>query len=214
MRGSAPRPAFVLDDVSLSERTTLGVGGKATYFAEARSADEAREALDWAASEAVPVFVLGGGSNLLVSDRGFEGLVLRIASQERERSGALVRVGAGHAWDDLVAFAVRENLAGLECLSGIPGLVGATPIQNVGAYGQDVSETIVRVDLIDRKTGEARAMDAKACEFGYRDSIFKHGLHGRCLVVSVTFALRPGGAPAVRYPELERHLQKLCGFAF
>ncbi len=201
------RPGFIVDDVSLRDRTTLGVGGDAAFFAEAKTTSEACEALAWARSKGLRVFVLGGGSNLVVSDRGFGGLVLSLTSRDRERNGAEVRVAAGHRWDELVDFAVREDLAGIECLSGIPGLVGATPIQNVGAYGQEVSETITSVEVIDRETGIARVMNREGCELGYRDSIFKHALRDRCLVVSVTFTLRPGGAPAVGYPELERHLR-------
>jgi UDP-N-acetylmuramate dehydrogenase len=154
--------------------------------------------------------VLGGGSNLLVADRGFDGVVLRariedLALEERPER-VLVTAGAGYPWDRLVAITTDRGWAGLECLSGIPGDVGATPIQNVGAYGQEVSETITEVRAIDRVSREARVFPAEACGFGYRDSVFKRELKDRFVITDVTFALRPGGAPAVRYAELERAL--------
>nr|WP_234024074.1 UDP-N-acetylmuramate dehydrogenase [Sorangium cellulosum] len=215
--------------------TTLGVGGPARFFAEA--ADEAAvvEAFRFAEARGVPLFVLGGGSNLLVADRGVDALVLRVRVRgiEADRAGApagaqgrggaheeggaqhrvLVRVGAGERWDDLVARAVDEGWAGVECLSGIPGDVGATPIQNVGAYGQEVAETIAEVRAIDRATGAAAVIAGADCGFGYRDSRFKRAWRGRFVITGVTFALRPGGAATVRYPELARALGARAGGA-
>jgi UDP-N-acetylmuramate dehydrogenase len=154
--------------------------------------------------------VLGGGSNVLVADRGFEGVVLRARIEDvalDEQPGrVVVTAGAGYPWDRLVAIAVDRGWAGLECLSGIPGDVGATPIQNVGAYGQDVSETIAEVQAIDRASREARVFSATECGFGYRDSVFKRELKDRFVITRVTFALTPGGAPAIRYAELEKAL--------
>jgi UDP-N-acetylmuramate dehydrogenase len=153
--------------------------------------------------------VLGGGSNALVADAGVDALVLCPAIRGvRALDEASVEVGAGEPWDPFVERAGLERLAGVECLSGIPGLVGATPIQNVGAYGQDVSETIARVHAVDRRTGEVTVLDAGACEFAYRDSVFKRALRDRVVVTRVVFSLRPGGAPAVRYAELERALAR------
>jgi UDP-N-acetylmuramate dehydrogenase len=199
-------PARIVENVPLAEHVTLGVGGAAAFFCEAATVDEARGAMGWARDRGLEVLVLGGGSNLVVSDRGFGGLVLRLTMKQRFHEGDRLRVEAGHEWDALVAHAVRENLAGLECLSGIPGSVGATPIQNVGAYGQEVAETITEVLVLDRTTGLVRAMSKDECAFGYRDSAFKRGLRGRLVVLEVTFELESGGKPAVRYPELERHL--------
>lgn len=222
----------VRESVALAPLTTLGVGGPARYFAEA--ADEAAvvDAFRFAEARGVPLFVLGGGSNLLVADRGVDALVLRVrvrgiellrgraeAGGGAETDGgaeagrALVRAGAGEAWDDLVARSVAEGWAGIECLSGIPGDVGATPIQNVGAYGQEVAETIVEVRAIDRATGAAVVLSGADCGFGYRDSRFKRAWRGRYVITAVTFALRPGGAATVRYPELQRALAVPAGGA-
>ncbi|XXU32035.1 UDP-N-acetylmuramate dehydrogenase [Sorangium sp. So ce887] len=197
--------------------TTLGVGGPARFFAEAEGDAAVVEAFRFAEARGVPLFVLGGGSNLLVADRGVDALVLRVRVRGVEVVGAkggeggrgpslLVRAGAGEGWDDLVARAVAEGWAGVECLSGIPGDVGATPIQNVGAYGQEVAETIAEVEAIDRATGAAAVLSGADCGFGYRDSRFKRAWRGRYVITAVTFALRPGGAAAVRYPELQRAL--------
>ncbi|XXY95661.1 UDP-N-acetylmuramate dehydrogenase [Sorangium sp. So ce296] len=206
--------------------TTLGVGGPARFFAEA--ADEAAvvEAFRFAEARGVPLFVLGGGSNLLVADRGVDALVLRVRVRGVELAGGgdaagdgghgrrvLVRAGAGEGWDDLVARAVAEGWAGVECLSGIPGDVGATPIQNVGAYGQEVAETIAEVRAVDRATGAVVAIAGADCGFGYRDSRFKRAWRGRYVITAVTFALRPGGAATVRYPELQRALAAAPGGA-
>ncbi|HVY44687.1 MAG TPA: UDP-N-acetylmuramate dehydrogenase, partial [Minicystis sp.] len=147
---------------------------------------------------------------VVVADGGVAGLVLRPRLRGVEITGggarAHVRAAAGEPWDELVARAVREDLQGLECLSGIPGDVGATPIQNVGAYGQEVAETVTRVEVVDRATGERAALDAVACGFSYRDSVFKRGAKDRWIVVAVEFALARAAAPAVRYAELERAL--------
>lgn len=198
--------------------TTLGVGGPALFFAEARTLDEVAEALDWAAARGLPLFVLGGGSNLLVADRGFDGLVLRLRLEvlEEHEGGEgerLVDAGAGCEWDAFVARAVDRGLAGVECLSGIPGLTGATPIQNVGAYGQEVSQVIRTVQVMDRSTRGVFDLDASACRFGYRDSVFKREARGRYVVLAVRFALVPGGAPTLVYPELESAVHRLCGAA-
>jgi UDP-N-acetylmuramate dehydrogenase len=196
----------LVEQVPLAPRTTLGVGGPARWFVEASTEREVVEALAWAEERALGVLVLGGGSNLVVADRGVDGLVLRIrvAGVRVEEKGdtALVDAGAGEPWDDLVAHAVANGWAGLECLSGIPGDVGATPIQNVGAYGQEIAETLVTVRAIDRRTGRLVELEHAACGFGYRDSVFKREAKDRYVVVGVRFALRRGGAPTVRYAEL------------
>jgi UDP-N-acetylmuramate dehydrogenase len=193
------------------------VGGPARWYAEAETEADVLEALGFATARGAPLFVLGGGSNLLVADRGVEALVvrLRLRGVEVERGAArvLVRAGAGEPWDGFVARAVAEGWAGLECLSGIPGDVGATPIQNVGAYGQEVSETIAEVRVLERATGAAAVLAGAACGFGYRDSHFKRAWRDRYVITAVAFALRPGGAPAVRYPELARALGAAAGAA-
>jgi UDP-N-acetylmuramate dehydrogenase len=194
--------------VSLAAFTTLEVGGEARFFLEARDRATVVAALAWASVRGLPVVVLGGGSNLLIADRGVDALVLqiRIGGVEVGDEGGrvIVRAGAGEPWDGLCERAVRAGWAGIECLSGIPGAVGATPIQNVGAYGQEVAETIVEVCALDRGSGHEVLLDRAACGFGYRDSVFKREAQGRYVVVEVTFALRGGGPPTVRYPELRR----------
>jgi UDP-N-acetylmuramate dehydrogenase len=202
----APRP-----DVPLAPLSTLGVGGPARFYLEARDEAAVLEALGWAGRRELPVRVLGGGSNLVVADAGVDGLVLRVGLRGvtvREAGPAIeLTAAAGEPWDGVVRLAVERGWAGLECLSGIPGLVGATPIQNVGAYGQEVSETVAAVRAVDRTTGAVVSLDPAACGFAYRDSAFKSGAPDRHVILAVTYRLRPGGAPAVRYAEVERHLR-------
>jgi UDP-N-acetylmuramate dehydrogenase len=201
----APRP-----DVALAPLSTMGVGGAARWYVEARDEDAVRVALEWAERRGLPVRILGGGSNLVVADGGVDGLVVRVALRgvtARETGRAIeLTAAAGEPWDDVVRLAVEQGWAGLECLSGIPGLVGATPIQNVGAYGQDVSETVAAVRVLDRATRTVVSLDPAACGFAYRDSAFKSRTPDRYVVLAVTYRLRPGGAAAVRYADVERQL--------
>ena len=166
----------IQENVPLAPLTTLQVGGPTRYLVEARSEDDVREAIEFARAKALQLFVLGGGSNLLVADSGWPGLVLKIAiggvTREEQDGAVLFDVGAGVAWDDLVAQAVAGNCAGVECLSGIPGSVGGTPIQNVGAYGQEVSETIKSVRAFDTKADRIVVLPEADCGFRYRTSIF------------------------------------------
>jgi UDP-N-acetylmuramate dehydrogenase len=192
-------------DVPLAPFTTLGLGGPARFFVEAHADDQIDEALAWATQRGLPAFVLGSGSNTLVPDAGFDGLVLRLCTRGIAVGEDLVTAAAGEPWDPLVATTVAANLGGLECLSGIPGTTGATPVQNVGAYGQEVSETIRAVRVLDRLDGRTREMTAAACAFAYRDSLFKR-TPGRYVVRAVTFALSPGAPPCVRYAEVRAAL--------
>ncbi|GAA5134842.1 UDP-N-acetylmuramate dehydrogenase [Alloalcanivorax gelatiniphagus] len=200
----------------LGRHTSLRLGGPAARWVEATTDDELVAAVDAADQQGEPVLVLGGGSNLVVADEGFAGTVVHVATRgvvpdvddsgDPSCSGATVTVAAGESWDELVALAVERGWVGLEALSGIPGAVGATPIQNVGAYGQDVSQTIARVRVWDRKLRGIRSFAASECQFGYRSSRFKAD-PGRHVVLDVTFQLRQGtlGAP-VAYAELARRL--------
>jgi UDP-N-acetylmuramate dehydrogenase len=197
--------------VELAPLTTLGVGGKAAHFTRVEHETELRDALSWAKQRALEVRVLGGGSNVVVADAGFPGLVIdmglrgiRIQTLGREVE---VRAAAGEPWDEFVASMVSRGYQGLECLSGIPGRVGATPIQNVGAYGQDVGETITQVAAIDTIRGAPRTFSAEECQFFYRDSWFKSREPGRYIVSEVTFRLRLDAPPSLRYAELERQFQ-------
>src|ERR1051325_2650489 len=144
----------ILQNVPLAPMTTLGIGGAARWLGRAASAAGIIAADEWAAARGAAMFVLGGGSNLVIADRGFDGLVLRLRASGVQAHDAgndtIVVAGAGESWDELVAFAVSRNLAGIECLSGIPGTVGGTPVQNVGAYGQEVASVIEWVDVVDR----------------------------------------------------------------
>jgi UDP-N-acetylmuramate dehydrogenase len=197
---------LIQEQVALAPLTTFGVGGPARYFAEATSFTEARSALDFAQSRGLPWFVLGGGSNLLVSDAGFPGLVLHISVrgiERREEDGKMVfEAGAGEPWDAFVAEVVSANCAGIECLSGIPGTVGGTPVQNVGAYGQEVSETITEVLVLDTVDGQLHTLCAPACDFSYRSSIFNSTARGRYIVLRVTYAFEPGGEARVEYRDI------------
>jgi UDP-N-acetylmuramate dehydrogenase len=199
----------ILENVPLAPLTTLKVGGPARYFTELKSAAEVAEAVNFARTHDLPLLVLGGGSNLVVSDAGWPGLVLKLAVsgiEERSENGkTLFEVGAGEEWDRFVARAVARNCAGVECLSGIPGSVGGTPVQNVGAYGQEVSETIDSVLVFDLRDGQVRELCAEACEFQYRTSIFNTSERGRFIVLRVTYCLTPGGKPRIEYADLKKH---------
>ena len=200
------------ENVPLAPMTTIGIGGAARWFYDATSVEALVEALAWARETNVPVFILGGGSNLLIADEGFDGLVIRnsIRGVDTGHDGDAVRlrVGGGESWDSLVERAVERRWTGIETLSGIPGSVGATPIQNVGAYGQEVAETIVGVEAIHLATGQPRAFTPAECRFAYRDSIFKGAAKGEFAIVGVSFRLEPGKPPEIRYPELQRYLDE------
>lgn len=204
-----PPPSGVRSEVPLAPMTTLELGGAARHLVEIETADGAREAVRWARSEGLELAVLGGGSNVVIADRGFDGLVLRIARRgvevRREDRGVLVTAAAGEPWDELVALTVSEDLAGIECLAGIPGAAGATPIQNVGAYGQEVASVIEGVRVLDLESLEERTLPPEACGFGYRTSCFRER-PGRFLVLAVSYRLAPGGTPTVAYDELRRAL--------
>ena len=200
------------ENVPLAPQTTLQVGGPARFFVEADSPEVVQEAIAFARSRQLEIFVLGGGSNLLVADAGWPGLVLKVAIPGiDQRDGAdgkvLFEVGAGESWDGFVARTVAANCAGIECLSGIPGSVGGTPVQNVGAYGQEVSDTIESVQVFDLRDNQVRELCAEACGFAYRTSIFNTSERGRFVVLRVAYALTPGGAPKVEYADLKRHFE-------
>jgi UDP-N-acetylmuramate dehydrogenase len=194
----------------LAPLTTLRLGGPARRIVEARSEAEAIEAVRAADEAGEPLLLLAGGSNVVIADEGFPGTVVRLLTHGITRhDGDRIEVQAGEPWDPFVARCVAGGLAGIECLSGIPGSVGATPIQNVGAYGQDVSETVRSVRVYDRTSGQLEELPGEACEFTYRSSAFKRD-PGRWIVLAVTFALvRPGDRPESRpiaYAELARAL--------
>lgn len=201
----------IREHVELGPLTTLGVGGPARFFADAESAEQAREAVEWARSRALPLFVLGGGSNLLVSDRGFPGLVVRIGirgvEQIRDDGREVFSAGAGESWDALVERTVNANCAGLECLSGIPGTVGGTPVQNVGAYGQQVADTITEVEVLDLRSGMQMALPNEQCGFEYRRSMFNTRERDRYVILRVRYAVNPGGEPHLAYRDVREYFR-------
>jgi UDP-N-acetylmuramate dehydrogenase len=201
------------ENVPLAPLTTFRLGGPARFFVEAKSVGEIQESVAFARAKNLPLFVLGGGSNLLVADSGWLGLVLKVAIPGIERRAgnvegkALFDVGAGESWDRFVSHAVIAQAAGVECLSGIPGSVGGTPVQNVGAYGQEVSETIESVEVFDLKDGQVRELCREACGFTYRSSIFNTTERARFIILRVAYALTPGGEPRISYADLKRHFE-------
>lgn len=203
----------IQQNVSLAPYTTLRIGGPASYFAQVRTEDELLDAVMFARKGNLPMFVMGGGSNLVVSDSGFDGLVIHIAldgaiNSARESNSVECTVPAGADWNDFVYSICQQGISGIECLAGIPGTVGGTPVQNVGAYGQEVSETITAVRALDLDTTTFIALNAAACGFGYRRSIFNTTHKGRFIVTAVTFRFDPGRKPHLTYADLTRHFHK------
>jgi UDP-N-acetylmuramate dehydrogenase len=207
----------ILENIPLAPFTTIGIGGPARWFVEATSEEEIVEATDWARVRGHPLFVLGGGSNLLVSDSGFDGLVLRVGLRGTEAveadSGSgrpdelgkrVYKVYAGEDWDGFVERTAQDNCAGVECLAGIPGTVGGTPVQNVGAYGQEVASAIERVRAFDLEDQAFVEFAASECGFAYRHSRFNSEDHNRFIVTRVDFRLTADGEPTLRYADLLR----------
>jgi UDP-N-acetylmuramate dehydrogenase len=205
----------VQENVPLAPLTTLQVGGPARYFVEAMTADEVREATQLAKERNAPLFVLGGGSNLVVSDQGWPGLVLRVGilgiQHQHGHDVAYFEAGAGEVWDEFVAAVVAHHCAGVECLSGIPGSVGGTPVQNVGAYGQEVAETIESVQALDLKTGKEVEFSQEECGFRYRTSIFNTTERGRYVILRVRYALVHNGEPRLAYADLKKYFANRAG---
>ena len=193
------------ENIALAPLTTMKVGGAARYFVEAASEDEVMEATALVKRNQRPLFILGGGSNLVVADSGWPGLVLKVAIGGIEKDGQRFEAGAGVDWDDFVAHSVGQDFSGIECLSGIPGSVGATPVQNVGAYGQEVSGTIESLRALDLATDRIVTLANRECGFAYRTSIFNTVERGRYIILRVTFRLTAGGAPSLKYADLQKY---------
>lgn len=203
-------PIRVQEQVLLAPFTTFRIGGPARYFCEVASEAELVEAVQFAARNSLKIFVLGGGSNLLVSDEGFDGLVIHIAiddSIESVADGQFVNytVTAGTDWNTFVLHLCEQGISGVECLAGIPGSVGGTPVQNVGAYGQEVASTITAVRVFDLETGVFVTLAHDQCGFAYRHSIFNTSQRGRYIVTAVTFRLDLTAQPNLAYADLQRH---------
>jgi UDP-N-acetylmuramate dehydrogenase len=207
----------ILENIALAPLTTFEVGGPARYFVEAQTEHEVMEGVALAAARHLPLFVLGGGSNLLVADEGWPGLVLKISLRGVEFEGdiekMLFHALAGEDWDSFVALTVSKGCRGIECLSGIPGTVGGTPVQNVGAYGQEVSETITRVRALEIATGNTLEMSNADCGFAYRTSKLNTSMRGQHIVLEVSYLLHRNGEPKIEYADLKKFFAGQAGSA-
>lgn len=198
-------------NVPMKELTTFEIGGPAACLATPRTLAELEEVCLYAREQNLPLYPLGDGSNILASDQGFDGVLVRcencaISILEHSEQATLVRAEAGLPWDELVAFTVEHDFAGIECLSGIPGRVGSAPVQNIGAYGQEVANTISTVDVMDLSDGSLHTIPAADCAFGYRSSKFKGEWRGRYIITAVSFLLTLHGLPSIRYGDLHDYL--------
>lgn len=196
-------------NISLSELTTIKLGGPAEYFFEFTSEEELIEALTFSKENDLDIFILGGGSNVIFPDEGFKGLVLknniRLIDSNRNNDELLIKAGAGNNWDELVRLCVEKGFTGIECLSGIPGSVGAVPVQNVGAYGQEISDTLVSVEAIEISTGFKKTFSNEECNFSYRQSRFKSTDKNKYVITSVSFLLFRK-EPEIKYKQLSEEL--------
>ncbi|MBF0559659.1 MAG: UDP-N-acetylmuramate dehydrogenase [Nitrospirae bacterium] len=198
----------IIENYPLRELTTFKIGGPARYFAEVCDEHEILDAIAFAKDRELEIFTLGGGSNLLVSDEGFPGLVIhnKMTGLEAglDNDCAIVAAKAGHDWDDFTKFCAEKNWQGAECLAGIPGTVGAAPVQNIGAYGQSAENIIEEVRAIDLKTAARSVFSTRECCFGYRQSIFNTTAAGRYIITGVTFRLAPAGCPTITHRDLKQ----------
>jgi len=195
--------------VALAKYTTLQTGGKARYLVRVKSEDEVKEAAIFAAQKSLPLLCLGGGSNVLIDDQDFPGLVILNELKGREYqsddTGVTLVCASGEVWDEVVEETVAKNYWGLENLSAIPGTVGATPIQNVGAYGVEVSQLISKVETLNLKSGEQKIFSNKECNFGYRDSFFKNPKGKKYFITKVHFILKENSEPKIAYADLQKY---------
>ena len=195
----------IQEKVPLAPLTTFKVGGPARWYAHAESEFEVAAAVDHARKHSLPLFILGGGSNLVVSDAGWRGLVLHVGLKGITQRGDHFDAAAGEDWDSFVALAVSKGYAGIECMSGIPGMIGGTPVQNVGAYGQEVRESIAAVRALDLQRGEAVDLSPEQCRFDYRRSRFNSDEPGRFIVLRVTYKLSQNAKPTIAYADLQKY---------
>ena len=200
-------------DVSLANYSTMRLGGKARYLAEATSEQEIQELLDWAHQNNIPFLMIGGGSNIVWRDEGYQGLVIvnKIMGKElveEDDSSATLRFGAGEKWDDVVSWSVDKNLSGIEFLSAIPGSTGAAPVQNIGAYGAELNDVLVEVGAYDTTEKSFGGIAAESCAFGYRTSRFKTADHGRFIITSVVLRLKKSLPQPPFYESLQKYLDE------
>jgi UDP-N-acetylmuramate dehydrogenase len=200
------------ENVSLKGYSTMRLGGTARYLVTVTNRREVAEAASWAEKHGVPVLMVGGGSNIVWRDEGFDGLIVinAIKGYEDVAEGDehYLTIGAGENWDETVAKAVAAGLTGIECLSLVPGNAGGTPVQNVGAYGQEIAETLVQVEVYDTVTKTFCAIAAKDCDFSYRSSRFKSADHGRFFILNLTLKLHIGNPKPPFYAGLQRYLDE------
>ncbi len=203
---------IIQENILLKDFTTFRTGGPAKYFCRVQNIDELKEAVHFAREKNLPVFILGGGSNILVADQGFPGIVVKIEIEAREfldrGAKTLAIAGAGENWDDFVGETVPHNLSGLENLALIPGTVGAAPIQNIGAYGREAKDTIEWVEAFNIETLRTETLYNKECGFLYRDSIFKHPEGKKYIVTRVAFSLMKDGMPSIEYKDVKEELSR------
>lgn len=200
-----------MENVSLRGYSAMGLGGKARFFSEARSEDDLKKLIDWAKERSLPIIVVGEGSNIVWRDEGFEGLLIANHITGREvlddsTANATIRVGAGENWDEIVEWTVKKGLSGIEFLSAIPGRVGAAPVQNIGAYGAEIAQTLVELSAFDTQTGNFTVIKNKACDFAYRTSRFKTHDKGRFIITSITLRLSKTPPSPPFYESLEKYL--------
>lgn len=197
-------------DISLSTLTSFHSGGVASFVVHCTSVAEVQEAVAFATEQKLPWYVLGEGTNVLADDEGFAGMILRMELEgityNEQEAKTLVRAGAGVSWDTLVEEVTARGLWGIENLAGIPGTVGAGPVQNIGAYGMELKDTFVSCEVFDTTKGTVTAMQGDECQFGYRDSIFKQNKH--LIILSVTLSVSAKGAPKISYGDLQKALQQ------
>ncbi len=213
MRGRNHASMIFEEYIPLAPFTTFKIGGKARYFCRVKSAAELAEALQYAKENRLPFFVLGGGSNLLIDDAGFPGLVIKVEIHgiefRKNADGTMnADAGAGEDWDEFVAETVRRGLSGVENLSLIPGTVGAAPVQNIGAYGVEAKDTVHSVEVLNTETGKVDVIPAAQCYFAYRDSIFKHAEGKKYIITRVRFTLREGAPLQINYRDVTEFFQK------
>ena len=200
----------IYKDYPLADLTTLKVGGRAKFFTKIRNKKDLLSALNFAKENNLAIFILGNGSNLLISDTGFDGLVIKneikFLKSKNLKNKIILEVGSGEDWDKIVSLACHNNWGGIECLSGIPGTVGAAPISNIGAYGQELSEVFVKIQTLDLKTSKLKTFSKKDCDFSYRSSFFKNN-PSKYFIISLTLALNKNKKPVLKYLDLQKFFQ-------
>ena len=192
------------ENIFLAPYTTFKIGGKAKFFIEAKHIDDVKDGIKFAEQKGLPFFILGGGSNILISDKGFCGLVIRVSIRGIQRDKNILQIGAGHNWDNVVAYAVRENLSGIENLSLIPGTIGGAVFQNIGAYGAELSDVITSVVALNTTTGKIEKRSHKEGRFGYRKSIFQEH-SGELVILKATIKLSPKFKPNLSYHDIKEY---------